>query len=131
MDKRDGKLLQAFRDPAVRHTSSHRPSSPYSSTNIDQFENKNYRIRSIFAAADSLVISGGEDGSVFVWDLLSGSLKHKLRHTQPALTDGTNGSGHVVASTKKDVVSAVAWNQLRKEWATAGGDGTVVVWGSE
>lgn len=108
MDKRDGKLLQAFRDPA--------------------FENKNYRIRSTFAAADGLVISGGEDGSVFVWDVLSGTLKHKLRHTQLTITDGGVVPG---SSSKKDVVSAVAWNQLRKEWATAGGDGTVVVWGSE
>lgn len=106
MDKRDGKLLQAFR-------------------HLD-FENKNYRIRSTFAAADGLVISGGEEGSVFVWDVLLGSLKHKLRHTQVAITNGETGS---TSTSKKDVVSAVAWNQLRKEWATAGGDGTVVVWG--
>ncbi|KAJ9629423.1 hypothetical protein H2203_001796 [Taxawa tesnikishii (nom. ined.)] len=68
MDKRDGKLLQAFRDP--------------------EFKNTNYRIRSTLAAADSLVISGSEDGSVFVWDLLSGTLKHRLRHSQGAITEG-------------------------------------------
>ncbi|KAK8203599.1 hypothetical protein M8818_005249 [Zalaria obscura] len=109
MDKRDGKLLQAFRD--------------------NEFENKNYRLRSTLAAADSLVISGSEDGNIFVWDLLSGSLKHKLRHSQQAITDGRGGL-QGSTSTKKDVVSAVAWNQLRKEWATAGGDGSVTVWGS-
>lgn len=94
-----------------------------------KFENKNYRLRSTLAAADSLVISGSEDGNIFVWDLLSGSLKHKLRHSQQAITDGRGGL-QGSTSTKKDVVSAVAWNQLRKEWATAGGDGSVTVWGS-
>jgi len=97
-----------------------------------QFENKNYRIRSIFAAADSLVISGNEDGTVIVWDVLTGALKHSLRHTQTALTDGRGGDiPKSSSSSNKDVVSAVAWNQLRKELATAGGDGTVVIWGAE
>ncbi|GAB7351006.1 hypothetical protein MBLNU459_g1498t1 [Dothideomycetes sp. NU459] len=108
MDKTNGKLLQAFRD--------------------QDFANATYRIRSTLAAADSLVISGTEDGAIYVWDLLSGSVKHKLRHTQQTLTDGKS-KGTVATSTKKDVVSAVAWNQLRKEWASAGGDGSVVVWG--
>jgi mitogen-activated protein kinase organizer 1 len=30
---------------------------------------------------------------------------------------------------KKDVVGAVAFCKTRKEWASAGGDGNVVVWG--
>jgi len=94
-----------------------------------QFENKNYRIRSTFAAADSFAISGNEDGTVLVWDVLTGALKHSLRHTQAALTDGR--AEDAPRSSNKDVVSAVAWNQLRKELATAGGDGTVVVWGAE
>lgn len=110
MDKRDGKLLQAFRD--------------------HDFLNSTYRVRSTLAAADSLVISGAEDGSIYVWDLLSGSVKHKLRHAQQVLTDGKS-TGTATTSTKKDVVSAVTWNQLRKEWASAGGDGSVVIWGME
>lgn len=76
------------------------------------------------------MISGSEDGSVFVWDLLSGTLKHRLRHSQGAITEGKpNWQG--TTSQKRDVVTAVVWNQLRKEWATAGGDGSVVVWGRE
>ena len=70
-------------------------------------------------------MSGNEDGTVIVWDVLTGARKHVLRHTQAALTDGKT---EVSSSSKKDVVSAVAWNQLRKELATAGSDGTVVVW---
>lgn len=111
MDKRDGKLLQAFRDP-------------------DGFINTTYRIRSTLAAADSLVISGSEDGSIYVWDLLEGHIVHKLRHTQRTLTDGRSVQEAKKSSARKDVVSAVAWNQLRKEWASAGGDGDVVVWGA-
>lgn len=93
-----------------------------------QFENTNYRIRSVLAAADSLAISGSENGSIFVWDVLSGSVKHHLQHGQRVITGGGDAAANSTGS-KKDVVSAVAWNQLRKEWASAGGDGSVVVWG--
>lgn len=113
MDKRDGKLLQAFRDP-------------------DSFANSEYRIRSTLAAADSIVISGSEDSHVYVWDLLEGHVLHKLRHAQQALTAGGKSAiGPAPVVAKKDVVSAVAWNQLRKEWASAGSDGSVVVWGAD
>ncbi|KEQ61249.1 WD40 repeat-like protein [Aureobasidium melanogenum CBS 110374] len=108
MDKRDGKLLQAFRQP--------------------DFKNENYRLRSTLAAGDSLAISGSEDGHIYVWDLLTGNLSHKLKHSNPALTDGSKAV--VSMSSKRDVVNSVAWNQLRKEWASAGGDGSVVVWGT-
>jgi len=76
------------------------------------------------------MISGSEDGNVLVWDVLSGTVKHRLRHAQSALT-GPQDSDVKPQSSKRDVVSAVAWNQLRKEWATAGGDGTVVLWGND
>ncbi|KAI4731825.1 WD40 repeat-like protein [Aureobasidium sp. EXF-10728] len=108
MDKRDGKLLQAF-----RHA---------------EFKNENYRLRSTLAAADSLALSGSEDGHIYVWDLLTGGLVHKLKHSAPALADGTKS--FVSMSSKRDVVNSVVWNQLRKEWASAGGDGSVVVWGT-
>lgn len=111
MDKRDGKLLQAFTDPPG-------------------FKNDTYRIRSTLAAADSLVISGSEDGNVYVWDLLEGHVLHRLKHTQQALTDG-KASASAAGAKRKEVVTAVAWNQLRREWASAGGDGSVVVWGMD
>ncbi|GAM84000.1 hypothetical protein ANO11243_019900 [Dothideomycetidae sp. 11243] len=109
MDRRDGKCLQTFKD--------------------NDFVNKDYRIRSTLAAADALVISGNEDGQIFVWDVMTGQIKHRLRHAQRLLADGKEGDK--TDSSKRQVVSAVAWNQLRKQWATAGGDGVVVVWGEE
>lgn len=108
MDKRDGKLLQAFRH--------------------EEFRNEKYRLRSTLAAGDSLAMSGSEDGYIYVWDLLTGNSVHKLKHAAPALTDGSKQ--FVSMSSKRDVVNSVVWNQLRKEWASAGGDGTVVVWGT-
>lgn len=107
MDRPSGKCLQTFRDTG--------------------FGNETYRIRSTFAMADGCVVSGGEDGSVFVWDVLTGKLMHRLWHKK----DGGQGGGPdgETGSRKQDVVSAVAWNQMRKQWASAGGDGEVVIWG--
>ena len=82
------------------------------------FVNEGLRLRSGFAMGGANVVAGSEDGSVFVWDVLSGEVTAKLSHRE-----GERSTG------KKDAVSAVAWNQARKQWASAGGDGTVVVWG--
>ncbi|CZT21939.1 related to S.pombe beta-transducin [Ramularia collo-cygni] len=106
MDRGSGKCLQSFGD--------------------EGFKNEEYRVRSTLAMADASVISGSEDGKVFVWDVLTGEMLHRLWHK-----DQGAGGGAVAKSSKRDVVSAVAWNQLRKQWASAGGDGTVVVWGLE
>lgn len=100
MDRVTGKCLQTFRD--------------------DGFENETYRIRSTLAQADACAITGAESGCVLVWDVLTGALKAKIWHVE----DAERGE-----AKKRNVVSAVAWNQLRKQWASAGGDGTVVVWG--
>ena len=105
MDRPTGKCLQTFRD--------------------DGFRNATYRVRSTFAMADSLAVSGTEDGGVFAWDVLSGQLRHKLWHRQ----NGQKSAGE--PASKKDVVSAVAWNQMRKQLASAGGDGEVCVWNIE
>ncbi|KAK5694915.1 hypothetical protein LTR97_009510 [Elasticomyces elasticus] len=86
------------------------------------FRNEEFRVRSTLGMADGVAISGSEDGRVFVWDVLSGKVMHKLWHKKKGGEEGGKGG-------KKDVVSAVAWNQTRKTWASAGGDGEVVVWG--
>jgi mitogen-activated protein kinase organizer 1 len=102
-DRRDGKLLQAFKD--------------------EDFTNDSYRIRATLGMNDSVIISGSEDGSIFVWDLVEGKVVHRLRHA-----DNAGASG----SKKKDIVSAVAYCPSgRREWCSAGSDGNVIVWGVE
>ncbi|KAI6825866.1 WD40 repeat-like protein [Hortaea werneckii] len=103
MDRPAGKCLQSFTDKG--------------------FRNESYRIRSTLAMADSVAMSGSEDGSIVAWDVLSGKVLHTFRH---AKQDDVAREGG-----QKQVVSAVAWNQMRKTWASAGGDGTVVVWGGD
>jgi mitogen-activated protein kinase organizer 1 len=97
LDKSTGKVLQTYKHPA--------------------FTNETYRIRSTLGLNDSVVVSGSEDGTIRVWDLVEGTVLHTLRHAE------------VMGNAKKDVVSAVAFCESRKEWCSAGGDGEVVVWG--
>ena len=58
--------------------------------------------------ADSVVISGSEDGKLYAWDLLEGKVIEKL--------DAHGGK----------VASAVACNGVKKEWASAGVDGKLL-----
>ena len=69
------------------------------------------------------MLSGSEDGHIFVWDLLDGTVLHRLRHTQPSGTAQSNPLQSASSAAKKEVVSAVAFCGVRKEWASAGGDG--------
>lgn len=87
MDKGNGNMLQSYRG----HT------------------NTDYRIRSCLGLADAAVISGSEDGFIYVWDLLEGKVIEKLK---------AHGG---------KVASAVAFNHVRKEWASAGADGELRV----
>ena len=86
MDKGNGQLLQSYKG----HT------------------NTDYRIRSCLGLADSVVVSGSEDGSLYAWNVLEGKIVEKI--------EGPHGG---------KVASAVAWNSNRgrKEWASAGTDG--------
>jgi mitogen-activated protein kinase organizer 1 len=108
MDRENGQLLKAYRDEA--------------------FVNEELRVRSTFGMNDSVVVSGSDDGMVVVWDLLEGEVLHRFKHSEMREVRG-KVTGTV--ATKKDVVGAVAFCTARKEWASAGGDGNVVVWGME
>lgn len=66
--------------------------------------NTDYRIRSCLGLGDAVVISGSEDGCIYAWNLLEGKVIEKLK-----AHDGK-------------VVSAVAFNHVRKEWVSAGVD---------
>ena len=85
LDKGNGKLLQSYKG----HT------------------NQNYRIKAMLAHADAMVISGSEDGSIYIWDILQGTILE--------IFQGRHGK----------VVSSIAWNSApgKNEWASAGGDG--------
>nr|XP_042910363.1 WD repeat domain-containing protein 83-like isoform X2 [Parasteatoda tepidariorum] len=43
-------------------------------------KNERYRIESCLNDTDSLVVSGSEDGCVYMWDLIEGSIKETLKH---------------------------------------------------
>ncbi|KAI4271332.1 MAG: hypothetical protein L6R35_006544 [Caloplaca aegaea] len=72
--------------------------------------NKDYRIRSCLGPGDSMVISGSEDGKIYAWELFTGKVFETL-------------SAH-----DAKVASAVTCNVLRNEFASAGVDGSVIVW---
>jgi mitogen-activated protein kinase organizer 1 len=105
MDRGNGQLLKAYRD--------------------EGFVNKDLRVRNALGMNDSVVVSGSDDGMVYVWDLLEGEVLHSFRHSE------MRESKKSAAATpgKKDVVGAVDFCCVRKEWLSAGGDGNVVVWG--
>ena len=71
-------------------------------------KNTEYRIRSCLGMGDSVVISGSEDGRLYAWDLLEGRVVETL--------------GEEAHDGK--VASAVTCNGVRKEWASAGVDGS-------
>jgi mitogen-activated protein kinase organizer 1 len=102
-DRRDGKVLQSFR--------------------AEGFLNESYRVRAALGMNDSVVLSGSEEGSIFVWDLVEAKVLHRLRHAAVV-------RDQEVQSKRSDVVSAVVYCPSgRSEWCSAGGDGNVVVWG--
>lgn len=99
MDKGSGKLLQSF-------TSS-------------SFTNTSYRLRSTLGASDALAMSGSEDGRIFVWDVLAGTVTHELWHDESFRDEN-------MLSNKRKVVGAVSVCGAREEWCSAAGDGKFV-----
>lgn len=86
MDKSNGQMLQSYKGHM----------------------NENYRIRSCLGLGDAVVVSGSEDGKIYVWDLLEGKVLETL-------------SAH-----EGKVVSAVTCNNVRREFASAGVDGKAI-----
>lgn len=100
LDRSNGKLLKTYSHPDHAQTS--------------------YRIRSTLGSNDALVVAGSENGYINAWDIVSGELVGTVRHNAEQAAD--------VRSSRK-VVSTVAYHSRSDEWASAGGDGTVVIWG--
>jgi len=90
MDKINGQMLQSYRGHL----------------------NKDFRVRSCFGDRDKYVVSGSEDGIIWVYNFLEGTVVEKL--------EAHGGK----------VISGVAYNPAgRKQMLSCGTDGTVVVWG--
>ncbi|KAI9798690.1 MAG: hypothetical protein M1833_004679 [Piccolia ochrophora] len=101
LDKGSGKLLQSY--------SGHK--------------NTEYRVRSGLAMNDAFVVSGSEDGQVWVWDVVEGEVVTKV---------DVRAAEERAASSKDSktvVVGALALCEGRKEWACGATDGTVQIWG--
>jgi mitogen-activated protein kinase organizer 1 len=110
LDRTDGRLLKAFggEEQVGKGPGSLEP----------KYRNKALRIRSVFAKADAVVLSGSEaadmegtrktsvQASVFAWDVLSGEII------------ATVSAGQGVKA-----VSCVAWNESAGCWAGACTDG--------
>jgi len=43
-------------------------------------KNENYKVESCLNDTDSLIVSGSEDGCVYMWDLIEGTIKETLKH---------------------------------------------------
>jgi len=71
--------------------------------------NERYRIHSSFAWDNSVVLSPSEDGDVVFWDLVNGTVLHRIKH----------GTGLTLASATHPKVRVIA---------TAGEDGVLKVW---
>ncbi|KAJ3023487.1 WD repeat-containing protein 83 [Thoreauomyces humboldtii] len=72
--------------------------------------NREYRISSTLSNTDAHVISGSEDGSIFMWDLVEGGLVRKLKD----------------AHTK--VVTCVAYHPVEARLVSGSTDGNVKIW---
>ncbi|KAL2811354.1 WD40-repeat-containing domain protein [Aspergillus granulosus] len=113
LDRDDGKLLKAFgQDDGTKRT-------PITGKGPPAYRNTELRIRSVFAKADAVVLSGSESNKddpsnqahVFAWDVLSGDV-----------------IAAIPAGERVKAVSAVAWNEKGKCWARGCSDGTVKVY---
>ncbi|CEN60301.1 Putative WD repeat protein [Aspergillus calidoustus] len=113
LDRDDGKLLNAF----GQEDSSKPPS--ITGKRAATYHNTELRIRSVFAKADAVVLSGSESNKdepysqahVFAWDVLSGEV-----------------IAAIPAGERVKAVSSVAWNEKGKCWASGCSDGTVKVY---
>ncbi|KAI1313461.1 WD repeat-containing protein 83 [Mortierella claussenii] len=75
-------------------------------------KNSKYKIRSCLSNSDAHVISGSEDGRIFIWDLMEGNVVHKIE-----------------AHSK--IVSAIAYHPTEDRMCSASVDGSVKTWSSQ
>ncbi|OAQ31736.1 WD repeat domain-containing protein 83 [Linnemannia elongata AG-77] len=87
MDRANGTMLNAYKG----HT------------------NNKYKIRSCLSNSDAYVLSGSEDGNIYIWDLLEGEVVHKVE-----------------AHSK--IVSAIDYHPKQDRMCSASVDGSIKTW---
>lgn len=101
-DKQTGEMLQEFRGHL----------------------NKDYRIEAVLNNTDQVVLSGSENGFVFAWDLVEGTLVEKLDHSEAKKEEEGGGFlGGVSALT----VHSLSFHPKKAELLTAA-RGKVYIW---
>ena len=96
-DKSSGELLQEFKGHA----------------------NKEYRVESVLNNTDQLVISGSENGYVYIWDLVEGSLLGKVDHERASKEAGAPPPGSFYSGANKIVVHSLSHHPSKSGLATA------------
>lgn len=99
MDKDDGHMLQVFKG----------------------HKNTDYRLHSTLSRDDAYVVSGSEDGSLVIWDVLTGDIKSTIptAHGLRKSSDGT---------LKPNVITWVECHPSSEQMLSAGTDGSIRVY---
>ena len=71
--------------------------------------NTKYRLRSTFSRSEASVVSGSEDGAIYIWDVLSGTVTAKL-------------------TEHKQAVNCVEWHPSKDAFLSASMDCTLRLW---
>lgn len=82
--------------------------------------NEKYKIGSCLTNTGSGVLSGSEDGSIYVWGVLDGKLRQVIRRTPPE-------AGH----SKNAATCAVSYHPQRACFLSCAHDGTAALWTGE
>ncbi|KAF9571598.1 hypothetical protein BGW38_008600, partial [Lunasporangiospora selenospora] len=75
-------------------------------------KNDKYKIRSCLSNTDAHVLSGSEDGGIYIWDLIEGQVVHRIE-----------------AHSK--IVTSITYHPTQDRMCSASVDGSIKSWTSE
>jgi mitogen-activated protein kinase organizer 1 len=87
-------------------------------------KNQKYRIDSVLNDSDQLVLSGSENGFVYVWDLVEGNMVNMLRHSEETEEEEAQPS---VALPSSMTVHSLSFHPKKNHLLTAA-RGKVYMW---
>ncbi len=79
-------------------------------TTFKGHQNEDYRIPSVFGEKDQYIVSGSENGRIYMWDVMTGSVLREVR------------------AHSDRVVSGVAFHPSKSQMTSCGVDGNIVFW---